>query len=84
MKPVRMGIFDFRIDSRTLDGLKYFLQNKYGSKVLIEKTNRVISLSEELDPEEMKNFLFNSGFLTLVSDAKDSNMFQLNIENFNS
>ena len=82
MKPVRMRIFDFLIDSRTLDALKYFLQNKYGNKVLIDKTNRVISLSEELDPEEMKNFLFNSGFLTLISDAKDGDMFQLNIEIF--
>ena len=71
MKPVRMGIFDFQIDSLTLDALEYFLQNKYGSKVLIDKTNRVISISEELDPEEMKNFLFYSGFLTLISNAKD-------------
>lgn len=84
MKPVRMGIFDFWIDSLTLDALEYFLQNKYGSKVLIDKTNRVISISEELDPEEMKNFLFNSGFLTLISNAKDDDMFQLNIEIFHS
>lgn len=84
MKPVRMGIFDFQIDSLTLDALEYFLQNKYGSKVLIDKINRVISISEELDPEEMKNFLFNSGFLTLISNAKDDDMFQLNIEIFHS
>ena len=84
MKPVRMGIFDFWIDSLTLDALEYFLQNKYGSKVLIDKTNRVISMSEELDPEEMKSFLFNSGFLTLISSAKDDDMFQLNIEIFHS
>ena len=44
MKPVRMGIFDFQIDSLTLDALEYFLQNKYGSKVLIDKTKRVISM----------------------------------------
>ncbi len=84
MKPVRMGIFDFQIDSLTLDALEYFLQNKYGSKVLIDKTNRVISISEELEPEEMKDFLFNSGFLTLISNAKDDDMFQLNIEIFHS
>ena len=28
MKPVIMGIFDFWIDSLTLDALEYFLQNK--------------------------------------------------------
>ena len=84
MKPVRMGIFDFWIDSLTLDALEYFLQNKYESKVLIDKTNRVISISEELDPEEIKNFLFNNGFLTLISNAKDDDMFQLNIEIFHS
>ena len=84
MKPVRMGIFDFQIDSLTLDALEYFLQNKYGSKVLIDKTKRVISISEELDPEEMKNFLFYSGFLTLISNAKNDDMFQLNIEIFHS
>ena len=77
MKPVRMGIFYFQIDSLTLDALEYFLQNKYGSKVLIDKTNRVISISEELEPEEMKDFLFNSGFLTLISNAKDDDIFDI-------
>ena len=79
MKPSRMGIFDFRIDSRTLDALEYFLQNEYGSKVLIDRKNNIIGISEELDPEEMKNFLFNSGFLTYISDAKDEDMFNLSI-----
>ena len=84
MKPVRMGTFDFRIDSRTLDALEHLLQNKYGSKVLIGRKNSIISISEELDPEEMKNFLFNTGFLTLISDTKDDDMFQLIIEVFHS
>ena len=84
MKPSRMGIFDFRIDSRTLDALEYFLQNEYGSKVLIDRKNNIIGISEELDPEEMKNFLFNSGFLTYISDAKDEDMFNLSIEIFHS
>ncbi|SIM61034.1 hypothetical protein [Cuniculiplasma divulgatum] len=70
MKPVRMGIFDFRINIQTMDALEYFLQNKYGSKVLINKTKRVISISEELDPQEMKDFLFRNGFLMLIDNLE--------------
>ena len=84
MKPVRMGIFDFRINNQTMDALEYFLQNKYGSKVLIDKTNRVISISEELDPEEMKDFLFRNGFLMLIDNLEYDDVAQLNIEVFHS
>ncbi len=84
MKPVKMGIYDFQISGPTFDALEYFLQKEYRGKVLIDKGNSTISISEDIDPEQMRNFLYNKGFMIRVDNNPKPNLMNLNIEIFHS
>jgi HPt (histidine-containing phosphotransfer) domain-containing protein len=84
MKPVKMGTYDFHISDLTFDALEYFLQKEYRGKVLIDKENSTISISEDIDPEQMRNFLYHKGFMILIDNNPILNLMNLNVEIFHS
>ncbi len=78
-KAPKMGMFDYLIDSETLEALKDIIPVEYKDKVLFDHKNSTFYISEDLDFSEFSFYLFICGFYLELKKNVDSNEYPMEI-----